>query len=41
VRSPLPDVRPEDQRRGGSTSTSFPRLSIWAMAQAFSICEYV
>lgn len=25
------------QRRGGSTRTSFPRLSIWAMAQAFSI----
>ncbi len=26
------------QRRGGSTSTSFPRLSICARAQAFSIC---
>ena len=29
------------QRRGGSTRTSFPRFSICAIAQAFSICAYV
>ena len=30
-----------DQRRGGSTRTSFPRFSTCAIAHAFSICEYV
>jgi serine/threonine protein kinase len=33
--------RPDSQRRGGSTRTSFPRLSICARAQARSICAYV
>jgi hypothetical protein len=38
---PLPAGAAIDQRRGGSTSTSFPRFSICAIAHAFSICAYV
>jgi hypothetical protein len=40
LRAP-PPAHDEDQRVGGSTSTSFPRFSICAIVHAFSICEYV
>jgi hypothetical protein len=39
--SPPPASAARGQRRGGSTSTSFPRFSSCAIAQAFSICAYV
>jgi hypothetical protein len=38
---PLPAGAAINQRRGGSTRTSFPRFNICAIAQAFSICAYV